>query len=51
METITFQIKSSEKCLFGFNRSDFVVKTDFLRWTVVNYLLVTATCKLISESI
>ena len=31
METVTFQIKSSEKYLFGFNHSNYVVKTDFFK--------------------
>ena len=29
METVTFYIKSSEKYLFGFNHSNYVVKTEF----------------------
>ena len=29
METVTFQIRSSEKYLFGFNHSNYVVKTEF----------------------
>ena len=29
METVTFQIRNSEKCLFGFNHSNFIVKTEF----------------------
>ena len=31
METVTFQIKNSEKCLFGFNRPNSVVKTDLFQ--------------------
>ena len=29
METVIFQIRSSEKYLFGFNHSDYAVKTEF----------------------
>ena len=29
METVTFQIRSSEKYLFDFNYSNYVVKTNF----------------------
>ena len=43
METVTFQIKSSEKYLFGFNRSNYVDKTDFFKkeqpYDNVSYLL------------
>ena len=31
METVTFKIRSSEKYLFAFNHSNYVVKTDFLK--------------------
>ena len=29
METVTFQIRSSEKFQFGFNHSNYVVRTEF----------------------
>ena len=31
METVTFKIRSSEKYLFGFNHSNYVVKTEFFK--------------------
>ena len=31
METVTFYIKSSDNYLFGFNHSNYVVKTEFLK--------------------
>ena len=42
METVTFQIRSSEKYLFGFNHSNYVVKTEFLKKS--SHTLILATC-------
>ena len=43
METVTFYIRSSEKYLFGFNHSDYVVKTEFFKkeksYVNISYLL------------
>ena len=43
MRTVTFQIRSSEKCLFGFNHSNYVVKTDFFQkeqsYVNISYML------------
>ena len=43
METVTFQIGSSEKHLFGFNHSSYVVKTEFFKkeqsYDKISYLL------------
>ena len=43
METVTLYISSSEKYLFGFNHSNFVVKTDFFKkeqsFVNISYLL------------
>ena len=35
METVTFKLRSSEKYLFGFNNSSYVVKTKFFKRAVV----------------
>ena len=42
METMTFQIRSSKKYLFGFNHSNYVVKTEFLKKS--SRTLILATC-------
>ena len=42
MKTVTFQIRSSEKYLFGFNRSNYVVKTEFFKKS--SQTLILATC-------
>ena len=43
METVTFQIRSSEKYLFGLNHSNYVVKTEsFLKeqsYDIAGYML------------
>ena len=43
METVTFSIGSSEKYLFGFNHSNYVVKTEFFKkeqsYDKISYLL------------
>ena len=43
METVTFKIRSSEKYLFGFNHSNYVVKTEFFKkeqsYDKISYLL------------
>ena len=43
METVTFQIRSSEKYLFGFNHSNYVVKREFLKKSSCTLTLL-ATC-------
>ena len=42
METVTFHISSSEKYLFGFNHSNYVVKADFFLKS--SHTLILATC-------
>ena len=42
METVTFKIRSSEKYLFGFNHSNYVVKTEFFKKS--SRTLILATC-------
>ena len=42
METVTFYIKSSGKCLFGINHSNSVVKTEFFKKN--SRPLILATC-------
>ena len=43
METVTFLFRSSEKYLFGFNHSNYVVKTEFFKkeqpYVNISYLL------------
>ena len=43
MEIVTFQIRSLEEYLFGFNHSNYVVKTEFLKkeesYFNISYLL------------
>ena len=43
METVTFQIRSLEKHLFGFNNSNYVVKTEFVL-KKSSRILILATC-------
>ena len=47
METVTFKIRSSEKYLFGFNHSNYVVKREFLKkeqsYVNISYLLLQHT--------
>ena len=42
METMAFKIKSSEKYLFGFNHSNYVVKTEFFNKS--SRTLIPPTC-------
>ena len=42
METVTFQRRSSKKYLFGFNYSNYVVKTEFFKKS--SGTLILATC-------
>ena len=43
MDTVTFQTRSSEKYIFGFNHSNYVVKTDFFL-KKSSRTLILATC-------
>ena len=42
METVTFYIRSSKKYLFGFNHSNYVIKTEFFKKS--SRTLISATC-------
>ena len=46
VETVTFQLRSSAKHLFGFNHSNYVIKTDFFSKKEQSYVLLQQQTKL-----